>query len=124
MGPGRTRTRQPAAGIGARCLLGRLRARPHAGSSQSPGVGDPHLLRRYWAKGSHLSRYGADMHCMTDITVKSPDIRVRLYLMYLSNSSQLVDAAEAKRLRKAVDTAKDPVAKLRALAPVDRAKNA
>jgi hypothetical protein len=61
---------------------------------------------------------------MTDSAATTPESAVRLYLMYLADPSQLVDAAEVKKLRKAVDTAKDPVDKLRAIAAVERANNA
>src|SRR5215207_10740409 len=61
---------------------------------------------------------------MTETAATTPESAVRLYMMYLADPSQLVDAAEVKKLRKAVDTAKDPVDKLRAIAAVERANNA
>jgi hypothetical protein len=62
---------------------------------------------------------------MTDTSVSStPEEAVRAYLTYLEDPSKMVDAAEVKKLQKAVDTAKDPVDKLRAIAAVEKASAA
>ena len=67
---------------------------------------------------------GATLADMTDsATTTNPESAVRLYLTFLSDPSKLVDAAEVKKLQKAVDAAKDPVDKLRAIAAVERANS-
>jgi hypothetical protein len=53
----------------------------------------------------------------------NPESAVRIYLTFLSDPSKLVDAAEVKKLQRAVDAAKDPIDKLRAIAAVERAKS-
>jgi len=68
---------------------------------------------------------GATVWFVTDSAAPSsnPESAVRLYLTFLSDPSKLVDAAEVKKLQKAVDAAKDPVDKLLAIAAVERAKS-
>jgi hypothetical protein len=53
-----------------------------------------------------------------------PEEAVRAYLTYLEDPSRMVDAAEVKKLQKAVGTAKDPVDKLKAIAALERASAA
>lgn len=50
-----------------------------------------------------------------------PEGAVRLYLLYLEDPSKLRDEAQIKKARQAVDTAKDPIDKLKALAALERA---
>ena len=60
----------------------------------------------------------------TAAAATSPERAVRNYLTFLSDPSQLIDAAKVKELQKRVDSAKDPVDKLRAIAAVELAKAA
>lgn len=61
---------------------------------------------------------------MPDVAVahSNPETAVRNYLTFLSDPSKLVDAGEVAKLQKKVDSAKDPVDKLKAIAAVERAK--
>jgi DNA-binding transcriptional ArsR family regulator len=63
---------------------------------------------------------------MTDsaTTATNPELAVRNYLTFLSDPSQLVDAALVQDLQNNVDAARDPIDKLRAIAAVERAKAA
>ena len=61
---------------------------------------------------------------MTVIAATNPELAVRNYLTFLSDPSLLVDAGKVKELQKKVDTAKDPIDKLRAIVAVDLAKAA
>jgi hypothetical protein len=58
------------------------------------------------------------------VIATNPELAVRNYLTFLSDPSKLVDAAKVRGLRKKVDSAKDPVDKLRAIAAVERASKA
>jgi hypothetical protein len=61
---------------------------------------------------------------MTDTVTgtTNPELAVRNYLTFLSDPSQLVDPADIERLQKEVDSASDPLAKLRAYAALERAQ--
>ena len=81
------------------------------------------LAAQILRKGTSIKQIGsANVHCMTDTAATSPETAVRSYLTYLSDPSKLVDAAEVAKLQKKVDSAKDPLDKLRAIAAVERAK--
>ncbi|HWH35233.1 MAG TPA: hypothetical protein VNT56_07925 [Acidimicrobiales bacterium] len=49
---------------------------------------------------------------------------VRLYLMYLEDPTKLVDETAVKKAQDAVNSAKDPLDRLQALAALDRARQA
>lgn len=53
-----------------------------------------------------------------------PEAAVRLYLLWLEDPSNLVDAGAVKKAEAAVDKAKDPLDKLHALADLQRARTA
>jgi hypothetical protein len=53
-----------------------------------------------------------------------PEAAVRLYLLWLEDPSNLVDASAVKKAAAAVDKAKDPLEKLHALADLERAQTA
>lgn len=57
---------------------------------------------------------------MTD----APEGAVRLYLMYLEDPAKLVDETAVKKAQDAVNSAKDPIDRLQALAALDRTRQA
>lgn len=61
------------------------------------------------------------MPTKTDVT--TPEGAVRLYLIYLEDPSKLRDETEIQKKQKAVDEAKDPIDRLKAVAERDRAAN-
>jgi len=61
---------------------------------------------------------------MTVADTEGPESAVRLYLTFLDDPESLVDAKAVKRLEGAVEKAKDPVDKLKALAALERARTA
>src|SRR5262245_12950957 len=52
----------------------------------------------------------------------SPEEAVRLYLVHLEDPSQLVDEAKINAAQAAVEQAKDPLARLKALADLEHAR--
>jgi hypothetical protein len=63
------------------------------------------------------------MPLMTATDTANPEAAVRLYLMYLDDPSKLVDAAAVKKAQSAVEKAKDPIDRLRAMADLDRVQS-
>jgi hypothetical protein len=63
------------------------------------------------------------MPLMTATETQSPEAAVRLYLQFLDDPSTLVDAAAVKKAQSAVDKAKDPIDRLRAMADLDRVQS-
>jgi hypothetical protein len=53
----------------------------------------------------------------------TPEAAVRLYLQYLDDPSQLLDAAAVKKAHGAVDKAKDPIDRLKAMAVLERTQS-
>jgi hypothetical protein len=53
----------------------------------------------------------------------TPEAAVRLYLIFLDDPAKLVDATTVKRLQGEVDTAKDPIDRLKAMGALERAKS-
>lgn len=52
----------------------------------------------------------------------SPESSVREYLLFLEDPAQLRDDTEISKLSTAVEQAKDPIAKLKAIAALDKAQ--
>jgi hypothetical protein len=59
---------------------------------------------------------------MTATDTVSPESAVRLYLQYLADPTSVVDAAAVKQAQSAVDKAKDPIDRLKALSALERAQ--
>jgi hypothetical protein len=59
---------------------------------------------------------------MASLDTVSPEAAVRLYLMFLDDPSKLVDPTTVTRLADAVDSAKDPIDRLKAMAALERAQ--
>ena len=59
---------------------------------------------------------------MTSSVTITPETAVRLYLQFIDDPTQLLDAAAIKQAKGAVEKAKDPIDRLRALSALERAR--
>jgi hypothetical protein len=59
---------------------------------------------------------------MTSPDTVSPESAVRLYLQYLANPASVVDAAAVRKAQSAVEKAKDPIDRLKAIGALERAQ--
>ena len=60
---------------------------------------------------------------MTSSATITPETAVRLYLQFIDDPTQLLDAAAIKQAKGAVEKAKDPIDRLRALSALEPAES-